>query len=264
MPDPYLFDIMHGTNLAQKKSKPESEPIKKNRFEVDLEDKISQRVDVLMKEEDPYTNKLLSPDIRREKIKNEIYEELDLSEFSDTIGTAIAILEEQGLQYLNEEEHSIVLEDIENIRNKLDSLDLNITDQEIIKSIFKVSPTSLSLITRIAIAKFSEDQLPNSLSIFSLLTLLDSDNPDYWYRVGIVAQKCERYDLALRTFDVVKQLIPEFMGSRIFMTQCYLQVNLNHKAVEEMAEIKKLLKTTNIEQEWEERIADLENLFSFK
>ena len=80
----------------------------------------------------------------------------------------------------------------------------------------------MDTLSTVALAKYDETAYAESLSIYNLLSTLAPDNFDHWFRVGITAQKCENYDLALKAYGITTYFVPERLESRIFSSECYL------------------------------------------
>jgi tetratricopeptide (TPR) repeat protein len=204
----------------------------------------------------------LSPEAYREKLEAEVRNSLDLTEFSQHVTNAVRILQNEGQRYLSKHENDDLMENLDNLRYRLANIDLNHLENDILKTTLLISKESCASIQKIGIAKYSEKHLSDSLSIFAFLASLDSENPDYWYRLGLVAQESELNDLALRAYATVLQLAPEFIGAKVFIAQCYLNTKQRDKALIELAEIKNLLKTTKTPQNWNKHMLALESLLA--
>jgi tetratricopeptide (TPR) repeat protein len=101
--------------------------------------------------------------------------------------------------------------------------------------------------------------LKDSFDVFSFLTLVCPDEPEYWYRMGLVAHKDEQHELALRALHVASDLDEDFLEPHIFSTECYLDLKEYAEARQELNEAKDCL--AHLEnQSWAETISMLENL----
>ncbi|MBA2727020.1 MAG: hypothetical protein H0U49_02465 [Parachlamydiaceae bacterium] len=263
MIDPALFDMMHGiTTAAKKKVLPMVNTNTNDPFGSVIEKSIQEEVDLMLANEDPNQKKFLSVQARRTKLEDELRESLDLSEFGKHVTIATNIIKNEGDQYLEKQEFDLLIEGLNNLQKQMSKLDPNNLNDDAIKEALTLTPTNLASIQKIGIAKFSDGHMPESLSIFALLSALDSQEPDYWYRLGLVAQKCEQYDLALRAFALTSLFAPEFIGAHIFAAECYLNLEKYEDALAEVNEIKKILETTKVNDEWQARLIDIEKLLS--
>ncbi len=265
--DPKIFAMMHGekSQTSQKKeeilSKEKEVEKEKDRYEIARDKYIKEQVDVLMQEGNP-NNKLLSSELRREKLEQELRNTLDSTEVEGFLLDAVKIVHSQGKQYLDEKSYTALIEELNQVRDRLEVIDLENLDEEKLREAFSISPEGQSSILKIAIAKFNEGLLSEALSIFTFLSNLDFSNYDYAYRLGLIAQQNGRNDLALQAFTEVSQLNPEFIGSHLFAAQCYLDMHERENAIKELSEAKELLKSTEGGEEWRELIVNFEQLLA--
>lgn len=257
MPDPYLHALMHGTVDVHKRSKVEAAP--QNRFEQAAEEMIKQHVDRLMEDENQDANKMLSFKARRTKREHEIKELVVLNELEENLFLAVQVLQTQGQRYFTEEENLALLEELNKLRSQLVALDPSNLAPESLKRALSIAPEAIAGIFQIGIAKYMEGALIECLAIFALLTFLDVEDPDYWYRLALAAQKNARYELAARAYLVAAQLAPEFIGIPIFAAQCYQNCGRHKEALEQLAEAKRLLNHTTVDEEWRTLAATMEN-----
>jgi tetratricopeptide (TPR) repeat protein len=263
MPDPRLFDMMHGVTAQHKFTTQATEEAHKDRYQLALEEAIRQYVKIVMQDEDPSLNKLISPEVRQAKLEKEILEAVEMPEYSQLLQSGVKILEEEGLNYMEKEEHLTLLAEIASIRSRLDALDLSTSDDSKLREAVAVSDDARASILKVGIAKFKEENFSDSLAIFTLLSTLKSDDPDYWYRLGIAAQRNGQYELAMRAYAACADLAPEFLGARIFSVQCCLKIDRHDEALAGLAEAKNILKISGAEAEWGKLIADIENLLLY-
>jgi tetratricopeptide (TPR) repeat protein len=259
-----LIDLIKGTkcDLNLKSSKKLNAKIQKNTHQDTLDELIEEQVEKIMREEDATNVKLLSKEARRIKIKQEIEESLKMREYSNTITSAVNILKTKGAKYLEAEVFQKLLEDLNKLGERISGLNLKSLDDETLDQVLTISPSSMDAILVVAILKFNEGLLPDSISVFTLLCTLDASEPDYWYRLGLVAQKNEQYDLSLNALAIATLLAPEFIGTRIYSAQCYIILQQYDDARAELEEAKKLINSINVEEEWSLRVQDIEILLA--
>lgn len=256
MLDPILYEAMQ----SKASSSDSSKAAKKDRFELALDESIKEEVDKLMLDEDPTKNKLVSPEMRRKQLEAEKRKELEFSEFEDSMTAAVKIIRNEGQNLLTPAEYDLVKASLNQLNHQLQQLDLKNLDNERLKNALVIPPENLASILKIGIAKYSEKHLEESLSIFAFLATIDSQNPDYWFRLGTVAEELERYELAIKAYSAVNDLAPEFVDARIFKAKCYIHNNKPALAGEELSEIKHILQSTHEEKKWEEYVKAIENV----
>jgi len=260
MNDPnYMYALMHG-EVPQKKTPGEVEMKVKSgtsQFDNDLEKKIDSYVDELELEEDPTHKSLVNAKAKRESIRLEIKEAIKLPELSKNINTAMEIIFNEGKKYLSPESAEILTRDFSNAAEILDQLTIegaNVNLQELTK----ISDESMKSLVEIAIAKFSEANYVGSLSLFSLLTILNPSYSEYWFRFGLAAQKCEQLELASRAYAAALELDPNLLGAKVFGAECFLSRNLKEEARTEILAAKKMVEENATDPMWLELIANIE------
>lgn len=230
-------------------------------FESALENSIQKYVDELLKEEHPADN-LLPLAARREKLIHEVRESLDQGDLESHVATAVSIFMNEGQRYLSNQEYAGLAKDIDDLRTRVKSVDPRSIDENKIKAIYAISPQSLDSIFKIGLAKFNEGSLPECLSIFTFLTTIKSDDADYKYRLGLIAQKNACYDVALRAYTDATKLDPQLIGAHIFASECHLIKGHKEAAVKELNEAKDIFNKYDVDQGWKDQISNMETLLA--
>ena len=263
MVDIYLYNSLHGELVPNKIVKPPAiENASDKRFKTALENSVEEQVDLLMKETDPAHYALNPWQIRRAKLKNELLESIDLKELSSHHSAAIRILKNEGKSYLNDEENQALLIALDQMRDQLEKLDLRSLDDSSFRKALAISEDVHSLILGMGITAFTRELFSDSLSIFAFLSLIDPENPEYWYRLGLAAQQLEQYKLAIQAYAATANLAPEFIGVHIFSAQCYLKTGQRSAAQVEFAAAKEIEKKVGVEKDWASGLKDIENLIA--
>lgn len=251
MPDPKLQEMLHPKRA-----------VVVDRYEQAISEQIEKFLSVYSDLEEGLSSKLVSKEMRRARLSQELKQELKFEELGQHLNRAVEILLDEGRKYFPEG-YDQMERDFENGYQKLLELDLN---QKIntsdLQDLLQFSPATLSSIVNCAKEKFKEEQYENCLSIFILLTTLDEMNPEYWFRVGIAAQYCENVTLALKVFGVAKYLDPEMIGPRVLSADCYLQLDQRDNAQKEYIEAKKIIEETDVELFWQEYFDVFEKQFN--
>jgi len=262
MPDPLMYDMLRGLSAYQKE-KNEAPKEEEESSEKALDASIRREVDLLISELNPDHNQFLSRQQMRKKLEMEIREAIDCHELGQHIKAAISLLEHEGRHHIDESDHGNLMQEIENLRMHMKSIDVAHIDKEMLKAALNFSESGQASILQIGVAKFIEERFPESLSIFAFLSTIASEDPDYWYRLGLAAQKCENYELALSAYGATANLAPEFVGARIFSAQCNLICNQRDMAMVQLNVAKDLLKTSILDEEWRQHVTDIENLITY-
>lgn len=252
MTDPFLYELMHKVGLTSKLHPTSlSDPLN-----VAFEAAIRAEVEAIRK--DQKDSGLLSEEAILKKIEAEVRKAADLTEFGEHIQHAVEILR-SGQRYLEKEEFNQMNLSLDEINHKLNSLDLKNFTEESLKNALAIPDEAATSILKIGIDKFSEGLLKDSLDVFVFLTLLCPDEPEYWYRMGLVAHKDEQNELALRALHAASDLDKDFLEPHIFSTECYLDLKEYSEARQELDEAKNCLANQE-NQSWAESIELLENL----
>lgn len=260
MHDPALYDLLHQERTQKQTSLFTQSLEGELSFEQAFEKSVNEYVDSLLEKQDPAAIQFISPSARREKIENEIREASNFSEIEGYVATAIHILDKEGLKYLSQEENALLQEDLDQLRLRIEALPFDQLNDESLKTAFSISEPCQELMLKIGIAKFEEDLLPDSLAILSFLSLLDSENAEYAYRFGIIAQKNGRDEEALRAYVQASNLDPLMMGPCLFAAQCHFNRKELKEALIELQKAKNILSSSEENKEWLPFIAAMESL----
>lgn len=249
MPDLYLQALMQG-QVLKKSAKAES-LAEKNRFQIETEKQIDAYIASLPEDEHEFSpNQLISPEIKRLRLKEELKEEAKLSELSQFVITAFQIIVTEGSSYLSAEESKTLMHDFEQGNEALENIDLSIPQNENFQTLLHLSDSTIESILKIAIAKFNDKQYSSSLSLFILLATLIPENPDYWHRAGVVAQTTENYALATRLYQAAIGIDNTMVSPHVFLVDCYLKQGMPEEADTIYKEAIKICEDTNVDPSW--------------
>ncbi len=257
MSDPYLEAMMKGQLLSKKLVQ------EKDKFEIAIEQEINQYIAAQSLENDFIKNELNSPTMQKAKLIAEIKAGIDLSELEQHIEIAQNILLSEGHQHLDETTAHEIIESISSIPEVIEDADLSTFETDDFQHIFKISDKVMQGILEIGIKKYKIEDYASSISIFALLTTLAPGNSDYWFRLGIAAQKNENTSLALRAYDATIDIEPTLIGAHLFSVECHLQNEDLDKAKQSLQKAKTLIEEEpRIDQEWRELLIKIENTIS--
>lgn len=257
----YLQAMMHG-EFARKKNEPGKSKEEKSQFEISLEKQIDNYVDSLELEEDSEHKNLLPPKLRREKIKTELKAAAKMPELSQFLESAIRLLLSEGANYLSEETYKLLISDLTDVYTRLSSMNLDKPEDVDISVLIYMSDHSLDAIATIATDKFANELYGDCLSLFSLLSVINPGYAEYWFRLGIAAQKSGNLDLAIRGYAAAAQLDPKHIGARLFAAECYAQRKFFEEAKTEYEAAKEITHHNAVEKMWLDLLPMTEDLIS--
>lgn len=223
-----------------------------------LEKEIDAYIDSLEIEENP--NDLLGPKAKREKIRHEIKESVRPAELSHLLESAMEILISEGDRYLSLHENEKLLLDFTNATQYFTAIQPTDSQDKPLQEIIQISNDSMQSIVSIALAKYNETHYADSLALFSLLSILNPANQEYWFRLGIAAQECESYPLAIRAYNAALQLDSQMIGPRLFSAECLIALKHFDEAKQQINTAKKIAKETKVDHMWLEMIPSIERM----
>lgn len=251
MPDPYLMAAMQGGLSHGAKSTAKT----KNKFDVAAEKYVDMHVEALHFEEEFAQDKLFSPQMRKAQLRAELLAALQFSELDKPLDNAFKLLFSEGLQYIDHEVYPAMIDQFKQMADRLEKLDP--TQPEELHSWSTLSDAVLNEIAKMALTKYDEENYTPCMALFVLLTVLYGDNFEYWYRLGIAAQKSEEINLALKAYTEALKIEPELVGARLFSVECYLKIGSKQAAEEELEKAKSLKALAGFDEKWAPLLADL-------
>lgn len=256
----FYQSMMHGEVPSNQKGK-----LKKKEGNGNSEDVIDKEIDAYVdameiEEEDQSHPALQSQQMKRAAIKQEIREAIKLSGLNEQIILAITILNSEGIKYLSGEANQVLQEDLVEAATRLAHVGVEEAANINLQTLAHISDESIQSIVRLALAKFTEGRYNDCLALFSLLTLLNPAYWEYWFRLGIVAQKCENDELASRAFAATLELNPNNIGARIFAAQCFIKRKMIDEAKAEIDAAKKLSEEEGVDQMWRDLLPTIEGM----
>jgi len=258
MPDPYLEAMMRGDYPRKTEQTPAIKSRLKDKYELAIEKKIHAYIDTLNLESRYLQNRLLHPSTERAKLFMEMKEEIALVKLETYISTAIEVLVLHGQEFLDDSSSKRVEKELSAIPEILEQLDLGNASDERIQNTLKISNSTLDSILQVAIGYFQAKEFEKSLSILAFLCVLAPQISDYWFRMGMAAQRAHNYDLAIKAYAVAGSLNSELIEAKLFSIECLLSLDQMEKALTAMAEAKELSATFEIDAEWHELLQQIE------
>ncbi len=235
MLDPHLIELMNKSSTDESATP----------FDLALDKIIKDQVNALMEKDTE--NKLLSPELRRTKIEQEVRNEIGSNNSSDQVLLAVKILLDEGS----------LREELVQMGSKLNAL--REFDADNLQEALKLPDECGQSILKVAIDKYNQGLLDDSLALFHFLTIVNPKEADYWYRYGLIAEKCEKYPLALIALNTTTALAPDFIGGHIYLANCHMKMNAYEEAKAELASAKKIMLSSPVDEEWKEHINQMED-----
>lgn len=249
MVDLYLQAMMQGLVTFKKKDK----------FDEAIEKDIIAYVDTLTFEVDPNGSQLLSPKMKRAKLIEELKEEIKMPELEEFLDAAFSFIKTDGARYLSGSKYEALSSEFHHALKILE--DFNPSNEIPIKlqKLLEISNDGIDSLYEIATGAFAEGRNNECLAVFVLLTTLNQTNSEYWFRMGIAAQRCGNVDLALRAYPICVEIDPNLIGARLFSAECRLISGNIEGARNELSEANKIKADSEVDPIWLEFLTVLEN-----
>lgn len=223
---------------------------KKNKFEIEMDKDIENYLQPLTFEDgDPSQSQFFSPEMRRVKMREELTKEASLPELLSFVTSALKTLQQEKSTYLDKEHLDAMTHDFMQVDEALEKIPANDSPTEDFQHLLQFSDLTMDSISTLAIAKFTENHFPESLSLYILLATLVPENEEHWLRAGIMAYRCENYELAVRLFSSAITLEPLLLIPRVFSVDCYLKRNLPAEAEAAYVEAMKLSESVEMDED---------------
>lgn len=263
MIDPHLQKVLSEYNDGKKEViSSTASLLPKSRYEIALDAAIQAQADLLMSEADPAENKLVPAAVKRAKLEKELQEALDLSELDRQMDKALKLLFGEGEKYLAAPAFQELIDHFSKAKSRLAALNLDVVKEEKLYVILGLSEGDLASIYTMGIAKFNEGLLHDSFALFSLLSALDEQQPDYWFRLGAIAQNLDDYEFALRAYAAAIYFAPDHLAARLLSAECYVKIGQIDDAKAEYEEAKRIEPSSKTELPWQEQMKNIEFLIT--
>lgn len=208
--------------------KPDQQP--ENRFTIALDSSLNDYADTL-NFGTPVPAEQFSPEEKKENFKDELKTALTHPAIKINFISAFQLIFAYG--------NSTLQDTFANAKKILETLDLaTVQDQEVCE-ILHLTEETIEGVFNLAIAKYNDQQYPESQALFYLLTTLKPYLFDLWYRSGIVAQDSGNYSYAIKSYSNALILKPELLEAHLFSIECYLDMGMEQKAQKEYEKLNK-------------------------
>ncbi|MBA3238165.1 MAG: hypothetical protein H0T62_07460 [Parachlamydiaceae bacterium] len=203
-------------------------------------------------------NLLIPPHLRNAKLREEIKSEIEPVELMDYLKKAIQALTDDGPNLVESGDYEEMLVQLSKSSNYLKKINFNEEVTDDLKTLLHIDEHVMETIFKIAQLEYKNEKVEESLAIFSLLTVLVPQDPDYLYRLGIVARQINKLELALLAFAKATTLNTTFIEARIYSAECNLKLGNFQEAKNELDEIKNQANEKSIDQDWLDIVDQIE------
>jgi tetratricopeptide (TPR) repeat protein len=258
----YLAALMRGEIQAVRKVKaPAAQEEAKTPLLADIDKQIDTYVDAMVFEEEDPRRSLISPKAKKDRLRMELKEAAKLPNLAPHIETATALLFAEGGRYLSSEAFKQLETEFSNL-SQLHDVRLEDVASKDLSSIASISNNTMQSIAEIGSAKFAEERYSDCLALFALLSVLNSGNAEYWFRLGIAAQKCNDYNLANLAYAAASELDADNIGARLLSAECYVLRKLTMEAKEELTAAEEIAARTDVDPMWLDLLPTIKAMMS--
>lgn len=247
MRDPALEALLKGAPF-DKSILPQKRP--KTPFDIALEEEVESYLAEHPPESDPSRLHLLTPEAQRSKLKLELIENAKKQDVTPYIKEAVELVHKQGSQFLDSSENETLQTELDNAAKKVALLDVKQLIQGHFQELLDISNNSMDALFKIGVVFFDVTEYGHSMAIFVLLTTLNANSAEYWFRFALAAQMNDQNDLALRGYNNALTIDHEFIAAEIFCSQCYLTLGRNAEAEVHYQQAQMISKSTEPAPEW--------------
>lgn len=202
-----------------------------------------------------------TPQMRKNSEEEDTQASIECPELISQLSISFNILCLESFKYLDKEVYESMVRQINSINQLIDTINFDDPSKEF-KEFLNMEKSTMDAIEKVAILKFNQEEYPACLSLYTLLLILASKNLEYSMYMGISAQSCEKFNLALKAYNIVKENFPEATDSRLFSVECYLQMNQYQEAESEFTQAKKMIQAKDLDHDRQKFIAEIEDLIA--
>lgn len=201
---------------------------------------------------------LLSPEARKNKLKQEFKNSVRMDEHEKYLADSISILMSDGKRHLKQEEWDNLLKELQKAKKKINKLSYKDTLPETLYPTLGITDSGMKSIDTVARLKYRYKEYDSAIALHVLLTTLNAEEPLYWYHLGIAFQDAEMYDKAIKAYSICHIMDPENIATYIFSAECYLKQDNIKYARLEYEEAVKLVDLLDNKGPWKKHLKYIE------
>lgn len=249
MADPYLMAMMGGNSEKKTEGAIATE---KDRFDLIINKDIEEYLDTIDFEAEIGDNKMQTPRMKRDQLREELQKSLQMTELDQNITTAFLVLVHEGKENLNPDEYQAMIDELLQIGDKINGMSFDSLPEVNLQTLFNISAPTMRAIFKVATAQFVNGRLDNCSALFMMLTALNPGHPEYWLRSGMAAHQSNNIDLALRSYRSATELDPQMVAAPLLLADCYLRLGNKDEAKEAFNKAKSLASSQEIDPAWKD------------
>lgn len=263
MIDPSLAaSLLKGLPTSNKSSSQKKAP--QSASDIALEEEVDNYLAAHPLAQDPSRGTLLTPEAQRAKLRAELIEKAKKQDVSSYIKEAIDLVHKRVSHLLNSKDDETLQKDLDQAAQKIAQLDVKQLTNSPIQDLLEISDTSMDALFKIGVALFAAKDYAGSMAMFTLLTTLNDESAEYWFRVAIAAQLNNNSELALRGYRNAIAIDQHFITAEIFCAQYCLTQGLKAEAEDHFRQAEKISKSTDVAPEWQKLLEQLASSFKPK
>lgn len=226
----------------------------KSRYDIAIENEVETMIDAMP----PETLIDIDGKARRERMKIALLKEYNNHPINYLLEQAVDILQNEGMNYLDEKIYEQLLSDFDASCRRLESHEPSSKSSAKLQDLLQLSDSVIQAIFNVATQKFVSEQYGDCLSLYVFLATIDPFVIIYWLRLGTSAQKMGDLPLSLRAYDSVLQLDPYNLGAALLSASCHLALNNKDAARTMYFKAKEISYNRNVEAHWQHLMQALE------
>ena len=226
----------------------------RSKIERDYDQLLEEYIDSKNLKSETKDSSVLSPNLRRSKLKEQIKADTQPRELLEYLKIAFNALRKTGIRHLLLNQYDAMLQQLSRIRENLNKIDFHTPIETNYRTLLHFDDDTIKCILKIAQGEYNDDHLEESMSLFALLALLEPANAELWYRLGITAYRAKRFEFALHAFTNASTIDTDLVGSKVFSADCHLNLSNAKEAKIALEEALELIDKNGEGSRWLEMI----------
>lgn len=234
--------------------------ISNNLQELELKQSIEHVADELAEQEanaQADYNKLINKNAIKPHLKEEYINYLSLKNLGDSLTKASSLIVNECKKTLKQNEINLILTEFTQGLIKLSEFN-DFNQDRNFQEISGLSQDALDLIEKIATQKYSDHDYQASKELYILLSLLNTNNLNYWCKLGINYQFLNSFKQAIQCYEKSLVLSPSNFQLHLFISECQIELGEIDLARLELIKAKKLIDENKLNSNWHEYFLILE------
>lgn len=229
---------------------------------------IDEAAESLLEEDSYYQSRasdLVSPEMLKQRHKEEIKEALKNQELADSITRGFEWIKQDIIEVLSIEELEPFFCDLgkineEHLRHPPESITQKLTNRETVslQELFDISNHTMQKIYTLGYQYYQNKDYDRAIDIFSVVTAFNPFISDFWNALALCYQANKQWNLAIEAFTLACKTNESSVAPIISRAECCLKLNLLDEAHKELDFASKIIKTNPaLDREWGEYIKEL-------